>query len=672
VATLATGLLRYDPTPTTFEHVSSASIRSASPVSDFVMSVHERGDSTLWTGTMSGSAHHLGERWVELERLVFASAGSGDQPAGAVWAIQEDNGGNLWVATSAGLCLAAPSSTVAPACYAEQSNGVIAISAAPDGWFWVARGGAGVASFHPGTRRYGPVIPDPPSVIMTYFDDARQELWFGDGALYRVRVAGGRFLEPPRTVLTESTEDASYYDLRRDRRGDLWLASHQGLQRWDSTMQRFVIVDVPVLRNTTVFSVLEDGAARLWLGTSHGLVEYSPTSGTARRYRAQDGIRSGEFNRRAAIRRRNGELVFGGLYGLTLFRPERVNSPRPPVPLVITRWQKATAKGLTEGYPNGGDGLQLRRGDHAFTLDFAALTFASGPARHYRYRLEGLNTEWIETSDHAVTYPTPRPGRYTFRVQLAGGSEGTWAEPGAALALNVVPPLWSTAGFRTLFVAVLLFGLWLLHRLRLRQLLATERLRLRISRDLHDEIGAGLSSIALLSDAVTANGAIDAPQRKQLARIGQSARAMVGDLRDIVWAIDPDGDRLHDVVARMRDVTDDLLSAVRVHFHAPAASELNARIDMAARRDLLLLYKEILHNVARHANASSVDITLTASGDVVELVILDDGKGFDTDTVRFGTGLRSLHARAAQLGGEFELTSRPNGGTTVRVTVRMT
>jgi signal transduction histidine kinase len=257
-------------------------------------------------------------------------------------------------------------------------------------------------------------------------------------------------------------------------------------------------------------------------------------------------------------------------------------------------------------------------------------------------------------------------------VQLAGGSEGTWAEPGAALALYVVPPLWSTAGFRTMFVAALLFGLWLLHRLRLRQLLATERLRLRISRDLHDEIGAGLSSIALLSDAVTANGAIDAPQRKQLARIGQSARAMVGDLRDIVWAIDPDGDRLHDVVARMRDVTDDLLSAVRVHFHAPAASELNARIDMAARRDLLLLYKEILHNVARHANASSVDITLTASGDVVELVILDDGKGFDTDTVRFGTGLRSLHARAAQLGGEFELTSRPNGGTTVRVTVRMT
>jgi signal transduction histidine kinase len=257
-------------------------------------------------------------------------------------------------------------------------------------------------------------------------------------------------------------------------------------------------------------------------------------------------------------------------------------------------------------------------------------------------------------------------------VQLAGGSEGTWAEPGAALALHVVPPVWSTAWFRTLLLALLLFGLWLLHRLRLRQALATERLRLRISRDLHDEIGAGLSSIALLSDAVTAYGAIDAPQRRQLARIGQSAREMVADLRDIVWAIDPDGDRLHDVVARMQDVADDLLGDMRVRFHAPAASELNARTSMAARRDLLLLYKEILHNIARHANASTVDITLIAAGDVVELVILDGGKGFDTATVRSGTGLRSMRERAARLGGEIELASRPNGGTTVRVTVRMT
>jgi hypothetical protein len=470
-------------------------------------------------------------------------------------------------------------------------------------------------------------------------------------------------------VLTESTEDALFYDLRRDRRGELWLASHHGLQRWDSVAQRFVIVDVPVLRNTTVFSVLEDDGGRLWLGTSHGLVEYSPISGIARRYRAQDGIRSGEFNRRAALRRSNGELVFGGLHGLTLFRPELVNAPRAPAPLVFTRWQKVTADGPAEGYPSGEDVLQLRRGDRAFTLEFAALTFANGPARHYRYRLDGLNSDWIETSDHAVTYPTPRPGRYTLRVQLAGGSEGTWAEPGAALALHVVPPVWGTAWFRTLLAFLLLFGLWLLHRLRVRQVLETERLRLRISRDLHDEIGAGLSSIALLSDAAAALGM---SERTHLDRIGRSARNMVADLRDIVWAIDPEGDRMHDVVTRMQDVAGDLLRGMHVSFHAPPADELNARITMPARRDLLRIYKEMLHNIARHAHAQSVDIRLAVHGDVVDLAVTDDGVGFDPDAVRAGTGLRSIRERAARLGGRIHIDARPGGGCTLTLTLRKT
>jgi signal transduction histidine kinase/ligand-binding sensor domain-containing protein len=670
VATMAAGLLRYDPTPTVFEHVSSSSIRSASPVSDFVMAVHEKSDRTLWTGTMSGSAHHLGEGWVELERIVLSAASTDGQPAGAVWAIEEHDAGELWVGTSNGLCLASPAAPATGPCYAPQNSGLVAdIARAPDGWFWLAIGGSGVASFHPPTRSFGFVTPHPPWTIMAHFDEAQQELWFGGTALHRVRVADGQFLEPPRTVITESAVDASFYDLRRDRRGVLWLASHHGLQRWDSVAQRFAIVDVPVLRNTTVFSVVEDGGGRLWLGTSHGLVEYSPISGIARRYRAQDGIRSGEFNRRAALRRSNGELVFGGLHGLTLFRPERVNAPRAPAPLVFTRWQKVTADGPTEGYPTGDDALELRRGDRAFTLEFAALAFASGPARHYRYRLDGLNSDWIETSNHAVTYPTPRPGRYTFRVQLAGGSEGTWAEPGAAFALHVVPPLWSTAWFRVLLLTLLLFGLWLLHRLRLRQVIATERLRLRIARDLHDEIGAGLSSIALLSDAAAA---LDMSERTHLDRIGRSARDMVADLRDIVWAIDPEGDRVHDVVTRMQDVAGDLLRGVHVGFIAPPTDELNARIGMPARRDLLRMYKEMLHNIARHAHAQRVDIRLTVHGDVVHLIITDDGVGFDPDAVRAGTGLRSMRERAARLGGHLHIDARAGGGCMITLTLRTT
>jgi signal transduction histidine kinase len=155
-------------------------------------------------------------------------------------------------------------------------------------------------------------------------------------------------------------------------------------------------------------------------------------------------------------------------------------------------------------------------------------------------------------------------------------------------------------------------------------------------------------------------------------RIGRSARNMVADLRDIVWAIDPEGDRMHDVVTRMQDVAGDLLRGVHVSFHAPPADELNARITMPARRDLLRIYKEMLHNIARHAHAQSVDIRLAVHGDVVDLAVTDDGVGFDPDAVRAGTGLRSIRERAARLGGRIHIDARPGGGCTLTLTLKKT
>jgi ligand-binding sensor domain-containing protein len=108
------------------------------------------------------------------------------------------------------------------------------------------------------------------------------------------------------------------YAIFRDAQHVFWLASENGLQRWDALRERFAPVDVPELSGTTVFSVQDDSQGRLWLGTAHGLVLYSPASGIARRYRREDGVRSGEFNRRAAAESRRRSL-FGGVQGITRF-----------------------------------------------------------------------------------------------------------------------------------------------------------------------------------------------------------------------------------------------------------------------------------------------------------------------------------------------------------------
>ena len=209
-------------------------------------------------------------------------------------------------------------------------------------------------------------------------------------------------------------------------------------------------------------------------------------------------------------------------------------------------------------------------------------------------------------------------------------------------------------------------------RLRLLRALSARELevahtRLRIAGDLHDDIGASLSSMAVLSDLVRRNDALPEADRSRLDRLSASARTLVDDLRDIVWAIDPSSDRLHDLAERLRDTAAALLPGVACTVEAPAAADLP--LDMEVRRHLLLVAKEALHNVARHADAATVRVRLDATPDALTLSVEDDGRGFDPAAGGTGHGLSSLRERAAQLGGALTLDSRPGAGTRVRLHV---
>jgi signal transduction histidine kinase/ligand-binding sensor domain-containing protein len=664
VTTLADGVVRIDPRTPLFRYASSRSTPPLALGSDFVTSLAQPGDGALWVGTLRGGAYRVS---ADGKPVAFRHR-SGDTRSLAsdeVLDFISDRAGGFWVATNRGLCrFEQPGFR----CYALD-QGAIGIVRDNEGWFWFANGPASVVSFDPVTGKFGPEVGTPTQILWLHIDPDSGELWMGGAALLRVRVAAGRIIGPLQPIdATVSPLDLTYA-MHRDRHGDLWLGGHQGLQRWDSASRRFAVLDVPELRRVTVFSIEEDSEASLWLGTSQGLVHYSPPTGRARRYRRQDGVLSGEFNRRAAVRLRDGELIFGGVDGLTRVRPEPAAGSPTAAPIVFTRWRKVTKNGQVDAPVDTMSRLLLGPGDRAFSIDFAALTFAVGPARRYRYRLEGQSDEWMESTDHVVTYSTPPPGRYTFRVQEAADREGEWLAPGGSVGLQVIPPFWSTTWFRGLLLLGFVVIAWTAHRARLRQVLATERIRLRISRDLHDEIGAGLSSIALLSDSVGVGGALAEPER---ARIGQSAREMVDDLRDIVWAIDPEADHLDDVVTRMKDVAATLLHSVRLTFNTPAARELSERIGMTARRDLLLVYKEVLHNVAKHARASEVTVDIVARGTVLELTVSDNGVGFNPGEPRTGTGSKSMHERVARLGGTLGVTSAPGQGTTTRLTLRRT
>jgi signal transduction histidine kinase len=202
------------------------------------------------------------------------------------------------------------------------------------------------------------------------------------------------------------------------------------------------------------------------------------------------------------------------------------------------------------------------------------------------------------------------------------------------------------------------------------RVLEIERLRVRIATDLHDEIGSNLSAIALQSDMVRSGAIMGDKGNDRLMEISRSARQMANDLRDIVWTVNPGLDRLNDIVDRMRIVASSMLGGIPYTFQGQNGTSTD-RLDMEFRRNILLMYKEVLHNIQKHARATHVCILIKEDPGCLSITIEDNGVGFDTTLPGSGNGLSSLKCRASSIGATLEIVSAPERGTRVRIEAKI-
>jgi signal transduction histidine kinase len=305
-------------------------------------------------------------------------------------------------------------------------------------------------------------------------------------------------------------------------------------------------------------------------------------------------------------------------------------------------------------------------------IDFLALAFGSGEVLRYQYRLEGADTDWSALSEQrTVTYANLRPGHYTFHVRGVN-SDGLVSDRPASITFTILPPLWLRWWFLTL--AALALGLVVnsAHRYRLARLLEMANMRTRIAADLHDDIGANLTRIAMLSEVASRTPASE--QRRQaeepLVSIASIARESVASMSDIVWAINPKRETLLDLTRRMRRHAEEIftLRGMGLRFEARGEKE-DRRLGIDVRRDVLLIFKEVVNNAVRHSGCSRVDIDFYVQGARLILVVVDDGKGFDMSTQSEGQGLLSIKRRVDKLKGSLEIISGHGAGTTITVSI---
>jgi ligand-binding sensor domain-containing protein/signal transduction histidine kinase len=519
---------------------------------------------------------------------------------------------------------------------------------------------------------FSPANGLPKSPVPTAFaEDRSGNVWIGlfHGGLARYRP-GGRFT----TFTVAEGIPGRVRTLFMDTIGSLWIGTTQGLVRADDlTAERprfttFTTADG--LSSAYIGAIAEDRWGRIYAATGRGIDRFEPQSGgpgRIRHYTTADGVVPGELE--LALLDRQGALWFSSPLGLSQLAPSLERTRAPP-PVLITG---LSAGGVPRAVSDLGEssiaGLKLAQ--TPIRVDFVGLDYSPGEALHYQYMLENADREWSPPTDQrTVVYASLGAGTYRFLVRAVASDGAASARP-ATLAFTIPPPAWRSWWFLAACGLAGVLLLFALHRYRVAQAVAVADVRTRIATDLHDDIGASLSQIAILSEV--AQRAAPSPEesaRVPLSEIAGISRALVDAMSDIVWAINPDHDHLSNLVYRMRRFATDVLGGqgIALQFRSSVA-EHDLKIGVDVRRQVYLIFKEGVHNIARHSGADRVEADLDRAGDHLTLRLSDNGKGFDPNVEYQGRGLANMRKRAAALRGKVVCASAPGKGTLLCMTV---
>jgi ligand-binding sensor domain-containing protein/two-component sensor histidine kinase len=500
---------------------------------------------------------------------------------------------------------------------------------------------------------------------VSFQEDRAGNMWIGFSQRGIARYKDGRFTQ----IGSENGLPAGRVnDLLLDQQGRLWIATSRGglsrIEEPDSNNpQPHNYGSAEGLSSNQVSAITEDSYGRIYVATGRGLDQLTPATGRVKHYTTADGLAAGQIM--SAFRDRSGMLWFGTIQGLSRLEPRPAKHTLAPAIFI---------KGLRVGgekqpvSPLGEKVLALREispNRNEIQIDFMGISFASGQRLEYQYKLEGTGQDWSPATDQAtINFVSLAAGNYRLLVR-AIDSEGVISPVPASVNFTVLRPFWLRWWFvllAALTVALMSYGVY---RYRLSRLLELERVRTRIASDLHDEIGSNLSLIAMISDVASRKvRQADSQVEAWLALIASTSRETVDSMSDIVWAVNPNKDHVNDLTRRMRQVADDIFTANEIpfRFSAPDA-EHDIKIGAETRREVFMIFKEAVNNIARHSNCTQAEIKFLIEHNWLTLRLSDDGQGFKVSTASEGNGLASMQRRATNLSGKLEISATSRGTT---------
>ena len=694
---------------------------------NMVRTFHQEEDGVLWVGTMFGGLDKFNRSSGIWQHYLSDQEDDSSLSNNFISIIYKDRADNLWFGTASGLDrfnrdtqsfthhqVNSRSPSGSP------ENNIRAIYESPQGVFWIGTR-SGLYKFDLEENRWSDFdysIPDDPHNlnnvwIVSLLGDNFGNLWvstWGAG-LFKIDLESElvtHYHHDPDD--TSSLTSNVMLSGTQSRKGLIWFGTVAGLIRYDPSTDSFISYrENDGLPNDTVYCIVEDAQGNLWLSTNNGISKFQPNQEIFQSFDLHDGLQSNEFNGSACLTGENGEMFFGGINGFNIFYPDQViDNPYIP-PVVVT---SISHDGVEADLISNNDGFKeviLKWPHNAFEFEYAALSLNQPAENQYAYYLEGFDNSWNEVGIRRFGNYTNIPGgTYTLRVK-GSNNDGVWNEIGESIQITVVPPFWSAWWFQGILGIIVFgtaFGIYWLRvrniksRSRDLELLVEERTvelqreidqriqmeealrdsemekavseeRSRLARELHDSVTQSLYSLTLFTEAARhmagESGSEEIEQTiKQIGTIGLHA---LKEMRLLVFELRPPELEKEGIASAIRK----RLEAVEGRAGVDARLVVDGifKLSGEVEQEFFRIAQEALNNSLKHASASKVRVYLRQANGRVEMEIVDDGIGFNPNAVadQGGMGLQNIQTRADALGGSLSITSEPDHGTKIKISI---
>lgn len=502
-------------------------------------------------------------------------------------------------------------------------------------------------------------------IVNAIYKDDEANIWIlGDNQLEIYDPVKGNFRKvvwkdqegKPMSILFDINETKDFY----------WIAAYgTGILQVDKKELKIIKIlgSDDGLQNAGVYKIIKANDSTLYISSNNGIYLLNVKTLKCKSYFESDGLNSNAFEGWCGFKK-NEFIYMGGDKGFTVINTnenQQINLNAPQI--FISHIRIEADSRIIDTSNLYLKNITISDNYSQLTIYFSGINYSNPERTTFSYKIGELQNHWIELNkQNFVTLIGLSPGTYHLQVKAAN-EDGIWSEP-KELILEFLPKWYQTWWFYFLIAFTVAAVLYALYRYRISQIKKQHAIRKNIATDLHDDLGSTLNSVKVFTNLAISG----VKQEESLKQVKDNLTEATMSLRDMIWVLDDSLDTVEELVNRLRQFVLPIAEASNIAVQITADNDVNSRqLTKEEKRNLFLVCKEVINNSIKYSGAATITLFIKPAGKKIEIVIADNGKGFDEATVKKGYGLKNMQYRAGQIKYKVQLSSSPGNGTVVRI-----